>query len=154
MVSLVLDKKIPIYNITSTLACKNHVLPIGMKFIWQKRLSFDLVVLYLDPLSEINGASKLQLLQAQQSEFVLFVKVVCVLVLKDTYLIVNVTIFELQNLLARDDLSNTRLKSVTCLKQLLWKLGFLVDYFKTATVDHLLETWHQEVIKILYKLVL
>jgi len=78
-----------------------------MKFIWQKRLSFDLVVLYLDPLSEINGASKLQLLQAQQSEFVLFVKVVCVLVLKDTYLIVNVTIFELQNLLAHDDLSNT-----------------------------------------------
>lgn len=78
-----------------------------MKFIWQKRLSFDLVVLYLDPLSEINGASKLQLLQSQQSEFVLFVKVVCVLVLKDTYLIVNVTIFELQNLLAHDDLSNT-----------------------------------------------
>jgi hypothetical protein len=78
-----------------------------MKFIWQKRLSFDLIVLYLDPLSEINGASKLQLLQAQQTEFILFVKVVCVCVLKDTYLIVNVILFELQKLLAHDDLTNT-----------------------------------------------
>jgi len=54
MVSLIIYQEIPIYYITST--HKNHIIAISMKLIGQKRLGFNFVIIYLEPLSQIYGA--------------------------------------------------------------------------------------------------